>query len=74
MEKLPTAIEELAVMINTPMASTEDIKSLEGRVNLRFDAVTSWLGKIEHLLPAEQKREIEDLKQRTTRLKDALAV
>jgi hypothetical protein len=74
MEKLPTAIEELAVMINTPMASTEDIKSLEGRVNLRFDAVTSWLDKIEHLLPAEQKREIEDLKQRMKNLEDALAV
>ena len=32
------------------------------------------LDRIEHLLLAEQKGEIEDLKQRMTRLEDALAV
>ena len=32
------------------------------------------LGTIEHLLLAEQKRKIEDLKTRLKRLEDALAV
>jgi hypothetical protein len=32
------------------------------------------LDRIEHLLLAEQKREIEDLKKRMKRLEDALAV
>ena len=60
------AIETLAEMINEgfkPTATKEDIK----RVEVRLD-------RIEHLLLAEQKREIEDLKQRMKRLEDALAV
>jgi hypothetical protein len=40
----------------------------------RFDAIESRLGRIETLLLAEQKREIEDLKTRMKRLEDALAV
>ena len=57
-------IETLAEMINEGFkttASKEDIN----RVEVRLD-------RIEHLLLAKQKREIEDLKQRMKRLEDAL--
>ena len=40
----------------------------------RFDAIESRLGKIETLLLAEQKREIEDLQKRMKRLEDAIAL
>ena len=40
----------------------------------RLDGMDSRLDRIEHLLLAEQKREIEDLKTRLKRLEDALAV
>jgi hypothetical protein len=43
------------------------MKAMEGRLTTRLD-------RIEHLLLAEQKREIEDLKLRMKRLEDALAV
>ena len=72
--KLPTTIEEFAAMINTHMASQDDLKALEERVNTRFDGIGSRLDRIEHLLLAQQKREIEDVKQRMKRLEDALAV
>ena len=61
-----TTIEDLARMINKgfkTMASKEDIN----RVEVRLD-------RMGHLLLAEQKREIEDLKQRMKRLEDALVV
>jgi hypothetical protein len=61
-----TTIEDLAHMINEGFkttASKEDIQE----VTIRLD-------RIEHLLLAEQKREIEDLKKRMKRLEDALAV
>jgi L-2-hydroxyglutarate oxidase LhgO len=61
-----TTIEDLAHMINAGFkttASKEDIQE----VTIRLD-------RIEHLLLAEQKREIEDLKKRMKRLEDALAV
>jgi polyhydroxyalkanoate synthesis regulator phasin len=74
MEKLPTTIENLAAMINMHMASKEDIKALEERVNTRFDGVESQLGRIEDLILEEQKCEIEDLKKRVKKLEDALAV
>ena len=74
MEKLPTTIENLAAMINTHMASKEDIKALEERVNTRFDGVESQLGRIEDLILEEQKCEIEDLKKRMKKHEDALAV
>jgi hypothetical protein len=67
MEKPITTIEGLAEMIQRTMASKEDINALENRLTTRLD-------RIEHLLLAEQKREIEDLKQRMKRLEDALAV
>ena len=54
-------------MINTHMASKEDIKELRTEMQAGFD-------RIENLLLAEQKREIEDLKTRMKRLEDALAV
>jgi DNA-binding FrmR family transcriptional regulator len=65
-----TTIEGLAALINETMASKEDIKDVRediAKVNGRLD-------RIEHLLVAEQKREIEDLKKRMKRLEDALAV
>jgi hypothetical protein len=63
-------IEKLAEMINEGFmgtASKEDMKAMEDRLTTRLD-------RIEHLLLAEQKREIEDLKKRMKRLEDALAV
>jgi hypothetical protein len=70
-------IDDLARMINEGFkatASKEVINALEERVNTRFDGVDSRLDRIENLLLAEQKREIEDLKTRMKRLEDALAV
>jgi hypothetical protein len=67
MEKLPTTIEGLAAMINTHMVSKEDVHALDKKVTEGFE-------RIEHLLLAEQNREIEDLKQHMKRLEDALAV
>jgi hypothetical protein len=59
-------IEDLARMINEGFKTTaakDDIKE-----------VTTRLDRIEHLLLAEQKREIEDLRTRMKHLEDALAV
>jgi hypothetical protein len=53
-------------MIRT-IASKEDVHALDKKVTEGFE-------RIEHLLLAEQKREIEDLKTRMTCLDDALAV
>ncbi len=64
------AIDKLALMINEGFkttASKEDMTAMEDRLTTRLD-------RIEHLLLAEQKREIEDLKTRMKRLEDALAV
>jgi hypothetical protein len=74
MEKLPTTIEQLAAMINTHMASKEDVQALGKKVQALDTKVTEGFDRIEHLLLAEQKREIEDLKQRMKRLEDAPAV
>jgi hypothetical protein len=57
-------LEQLGLMIGKGFAHNDK----------RFDAIESRLDRIEHLLLAEQKREIEDLKQRMKRLEDALAV
>jgi DNA-binding FrmR family transcriptional regulator len=70
MEKKITTIEGLAEMIQRTMASKEDLKA----VITRLDGIDGRLDRIEHLLLAEQKREIEDLKTRMKRLEDALAV
>ena len=67
MAKKITTIEDLAAMITTHIASKEDIKELRTEMQAGFD-------RIENLLLAEQKREIEDLKTRMKRLEDALAV
>jgi predicted nucleic acid-binding Zn-ribbon protein len=69
-KKTITTIEDLAQLIHETMASKEDIKDVRediANVNGRLD-------RIEHLLLAEQKREIEDLKTRIKRLEDALAI
>jgi hypothetical protein len=66
------AIDKLALMINegfTATATKDDLKA----VTTRLDGIDSRLDRIEHLLLAEQKREIEDLKTRMKRLEDALA-
>ena len=67
MDKKITTIEALAEMIQRTMASKEDVQALDKKVTEGFE-------RIEHLLLAEQKREIEDLQQRMKRLEDALAV
>jgi hypothetical protein len=61
---LTPLIEDSAVMIN---AGFNDVTNDIGEVKQRLD-------RIENLLLAEQKREIEDLKTRMKRLEDALAV
>jgi hypothetical protein len=70
MEKLPTTIEGLAAMINTHMASKEDIK----RVESRLDGIDGRLDRIEQQILADYGRRIESLEQELKRLKDALAV
>jgi hypothetical protein len=73
MEKNTTTIDDLARRINEGFKTTatkEDIKA----VHTRLDGIDGRLDRIEHLLLAEQKREIEDLKTRMKRLEDALAV
>jgi hypothetical protein len=61
-----TTIEDLAPMI------IAGFKSMTTKEVIR--AVNSRLDRIEHLLLAEQKREIEELKQGMQRLEDALVV
>jgi hypothetical protein len=72
-----TTIDQLAAMIQEGFKSTAtkaDLTALEERVNTRFDGIDSRLGRIEHLLLAEQKREIADLQKRMKRLEDAVAL
>ena len=67
---IENAVDKLALMINEGFKSTatkDDLTALEGKLTTRLD-------RIENLLLAEQKREIEDLKKRMKRLEDALAV
>jgi hypothetical protein len=61
-----TTIDDLARMIHEGFKATATKENIT-QVNVRLD-------RIEHLLLAEQKREIEDLKQRIKRLEDAFAV
>jgi hypothetical protein len=74
MEKLPTTIEQLAAMINTHMASKEDVHALDKKVQALDMKVTTGFDRIEHLLLEEQKRKIENLETRMKKLEDALAV
>jgi len=70
MAKITITIDQLAKMINEGFKSTatkEDVAALRTEMTAGFD-------RIEHLLLAEQKREIEDLKLRMKRLEDALAI
>jgi L-2-hydroxyglutarate oxidase LhgO len=69
-----TTIEGLATLINETMASKEDIKAVKEDVTALRSEMKAGFERIEHLLLAEQKREIEDLKTRMQRLEDALAV
>ena len=57
-------LEKLGLMIGKGFAHNDT----------RFDAIESRMGKIETLLLAEQKREIEDLQKRMKRLEDAIAL
>ena len=74
MEKLPTTIEQLAAMINTHMASKEDMQALDQKVQALDTKVTEGFDRIEHLLLEEQKRKIENLETRMKKLEDALAI
>jgi hypothetical protein len=67
------AIDKLALMINEGFKTTATKDDLKA-VTTRLDGMDSRLDRIEHLLLAEQKRDIEDLKQRLKKLEDALAV
>ena len=66
MNKNVTTIEALAEMSQRTMASQEDLKT----VNLRLDGIDSCLDRIEHLLLAKQNRKIEDLESRMKKLED----
>jgi hypothetical protein len=66
MAKTTITTDQLAKMINEGFKTTATKEDIN-RVEVRLD-------RIEHLLLAEQKREIEDLKTRMKRLEDALAV
>jgi hypothetical protein len=66
MAKTTITIDQLAKMIKEGFKTTATKEDIN-RVEVRLD-------RIEHLLLAEQKREIEDLKTRMKRLEDALAV
>jgi archaellum component FlaC len=48
-DKIET-LEDLALLIQNTMASKEDIKELEGRVNTRFDGIDSRLDGIDSRL------------------------
>jgi hypothetical protein len=74
MEKKITTTEGLAEMIQRTMASKADVQALDKKVQALDKKVTEGFERIEHLLLAEQKREIEDLQTRMKRLEDALAV
>ena len=67
MDKNITTMEGSAEMIQRTMASKEDVQALDKKLTEGFE-------RIEQLLLAEQKRDIEDLKTRMKRLEDALAV
>jgi len=67
MAKEIKTIEGLAEMIQRTMASKEDVQALDKKVTKGFE-------RIEQLLLAEHKRQLEDLKKRMKRLEDALAV
>ena len=54
MEDEINTIDDLSRLIKNTMASKEDIKELRTEMTAGFN-------RIEHLLLAEQKREIEDL-------------
>jgi L-2-hydroxyglutarate oxidase LhgO len=69
-----TTIEGLATLIKETMASKEDIKAVKEDVTALRSEMKAGFERIEHLLLAEQKREVEDLKTRMQRLEDALAV
>ena len=72
-----TTIDDLARMINEGFKTTatkEDVAALRSEMNEKFEGVETRLDRIEHLLLAEQKREIEDLKKYMKCLEDALAV
>jgi len=62
----PSSLSTLAEIINEGFKTTTTKEDIT-RVEVRMD-------RIEHLLLADQKREIEDLKQRMKRLEDALAI
>jgi biopolymer transport protein ExbD len=66
MAKTTITTDQLAKMINEGFKTTATKEDIN-RVEVRLD-------RIGHLLLAEQKREIEDLKTRMKRLEDALAV
>ena len=66
-EAVNTIMETLVQTKEDMTAVKEDMKAMEDRLSTRLD-------RIEHLLLAEQKREIEDLQKRMKRLEDALAV
>jgi hypothetical protein len=77
MNKNITTTEGLARMINEGFkttASKEDITEVTREMKDMEDRLTTRLDRIEHLLLAERKREIEDVKTRMKRLEEALAL
>jgi hypothetical protein len=71
MEDEIKTIEDVARLIKNTMASKEDVQGVQTEVGGLREEMKAGFDRIEHLLLAEQKREIEDLKKRQ---EDALAV
>ncbi len=65
------AVDTIADMIGKGFTHNE---TRFDAIESSLDRIDSRLDRIEHLLLAEQMREIEDLKRRMKKLKDALAV
>ena len=76
-----TTIEGLAAMIQRTMASKEDVRQLEQKVDQgfkqveeRFNEVDERFDKIERLILEDHRKRIEVIETDLKRLKEALAI
>jgi hypothetical protein len=67
-------IAALAAMINTHMASKEDIKEVKEDVTALRSEMKAGFERIENLLLAKQEQRLNELEARMKKLEDALAV
>jgi hypothetical protein len=75
MRNIPATKQDVETAIEQAVDTMADIIGKGfAHHDMRFDAIESRLGKIEHLLIEEQKRKLESLETRVKRLEDALAI